>query len=179
MRTTPPLCFLARGPNLFPPPSFPPPPRPKIPPRPRPVGHGAQAARQPGQTAQSRAPSPLPFSFSLTDGPHSSQPLTRWPHLSATFLLHLPLSFFPALEREPDSTPVMANPGFLGISTFRAYPSLIKLPNQPRDTPFASKPTNPCPSFVFREDWISPRVFSASARGRTSLGFLIPGWTPR
>jgi hypothetical protein len=73
----------------------------------------------------------------------------------------------------------MANPGFLGISTFRAYPSLIKLPNQPRDTPFASKPTNPCPSFVFREDWISPRVFSASARGRTSLGFLIPGWTPR
>ena len=137
--------------------------------------------RAPARHPAAQYPFPLPFSFPgpLFSGPARRAhqpgrsappfPLSNWqpgPILPSTDAWDprdsIPISYLCATE--PDSAPNQSR-DFLAI--FACY-APIKLPNQPRDTPFASKPTNPCPSFVFRENWISPRVFSASSRGRPS-----------
>jgi hypothetical protein len=127
-----------------------------------------KGGKPPWNLAQLSPPPSLRSAQSRSAGPRAPplSQLTAGPILPSTDAWgprdSIPISYLCAAE--PDSAPNQSR-DFLAI--FACY-APIKLPNQPRDTPFASKPTNSCPSFVFRENWISPRAFSASSRGRPS-----------
>ena len=71
--------------------------------------------------------------------------------------------FFFSTVTEPE-TEQQGNPGFLGIPSQSAGHAPIKLSNQPRSSPFASKSPKPSPSYRVCAGWISPRSETTAAR---------------
>ena len=113
-------------------------------PPPRPTTHflssSAQPADQPNKRPKPRTPllsfhsvvdSRVPYPLSLTCGAHETTSSSRIERHRA------------GLERE------RTDPGFLRFPCQPTCHAYIKLPNPPRRFPFASKPTNSCPSRRF------------------------------
>ena len=120
------------------------------------------------------APS-LSIFLSLAAGPRPS----ALPLFLPVSLPHWParrraLSFFLDASRAGLKHGKLPDHDFPGIFCEEAKPRLIKLPNPPRRFPFASKPTNSCPSRRFGAVWISPGKNRRHRRGSAPSDRLWP-----
>ena len=127
----------------------------------------------PRTRTRTRTP-PLSLSFAAAWPRPSALPLflpISLPHWPAR---QRALSFFVDASRAGLNHGKLPDCDFPGIFCEEAKPRLIKLPNPPRRFPFASKPTNSCPSRRFGAVWISPGKNRRHRRGSAPSDRLWP-----